>query len=70
VVEGWKLYRKYLVVFTAITSTSNVIKPILLLKTVKYVTSDYDLVIAVNNTTYCKHSQVLLMMGENIVRNM
>jgi len=24
----------------------------------------------VNTTTYCKYSQVLLMMGENIARNM
>jgi len=30
----------------------------------------YKFVIAINTTRYCKYSQVLLMIGENIARNM
>jgi len=40
------------------------------LKPVKHSTSNYKFVIAVNTTRCCKYSQVLLMMGENIARNM
>ena len=40
------------------------------LKHVKHNTTNYKFVIAVNTTRYCKYSQVLQMMGENIARNM
>ena len=46
------------------------IKFTLSLKPVKHNTSNYKFVIAVNTTRYFKYSQVLLMMGENIARNM
>jgi len=45
-------------------------KLILLLTPAKHSTSNYKFIIAVNTTRYCKYSQVLLMMGENIARNM
>jgi len=37
---------------------------------VKHNTINYEFVIEVNTTRYCKYSQVLLMMDENIARNM
>jgi len=64
-------YQEHLTVFTvsgSIHCNNNIIfiKPILLFKIVKHITSNYNLVIAVNTTRYYKYSQVLLMMGENI----
>jgi len=47
-----------------------IIKGILSLELVKHSTSNWKFVIAASTTRCCKYSQVLLMMGENIARNM